>query len=123
MASEKKARVVVVEDNHAVADSMTALIDLAGYDVRTAYTGPDGVKLAEEWPPDYVLCDLGLPGLDGYDVARELRRHPSTAQTHLIAITGYGSDEARRRSREAGFERHLAKPVAPQEILSLLGAA
>jgi CheY-like chemotaxis protein len=113
-------RVVIVEDNRAAADSMCRLLDLYGYDVRVAYTGPDGVRLAEGWPPDFVLCDIGLPGLDGYGVADTLRHHPATARTHLIAITAYGSDEARSRGREVGFERHLTKPVDPDALLGLL---
>jgi CheY-like chemotaxis protein len=115
-------RVVIVEDNRAAADSMRWLLHLYGYEVRVAYTGPDGVQAAEEWPPDFVLCDIGLPGLDGYGVATALRQHPATAKTHLIAITAYGSDEARRRGREVGFERHFTKPVDPDVLLGLLAA-
>jgi CheY-like chemotaxis protein len=115
-------RVVIVEDNRAAADSMRLLLDLAGYEVRVAYNGPDGVRLAEDWPPDYVLCDIGLPGLDGYGVAQTLRGHPATSRTHLVAVTAYGSEEARRRGREAGFERHFTKPVDPDELLGLLAS-
>jgi CheY-like chemotaxis protein len=113
-------RVVIVEDNRAAADSMRQLLDHSGYEVRVAYNGPDGVQVAEEWPPDYVLCDIGLPGLDGYAVAESLRRHPATGKTHLIAITAYASDEARNRGRAAGFEHHFTKPVDPDVILGLL---
>jgi CheY-like chemotaxis protein len=113
---------VIVEDNRAAADSMRWLLDLYGYDVRVAYNGPDGVDLAEQWRPDFVLCDIGLPGLDGYGVATALRQHPATAKTHLIAISAYGSEEARRRTREVGFERHLTKPVDPESVLGLLAA-
>jgi CheY-like chemotaxis protein len=115
-------RVVIVEDNRAAADSMRQLLAHSGYEVRVAYNGPDGVHVAEEWPADYVLCDIGLPGLDGYGVAQALRRHPATSKAHLVAITAYGSDEARRRGREAGFERHFTKPVDPDEILGLLAS-
>jgi len=117
-----RIRVVVVEDNQATADSLRQLLGLYGYEVRVAYDGPGGVRLAEEWPPDFVLCDLGLPGLDGYGVADALRHHPATARTHLIAITAYGSDEAKTRSREVGFERHFVKPVDPDVLLNLLAA-
>jgi CheY-like chemotaxis protein len=115
-------RVVIVEDNRAMADSMCTLLDLYGYDVRVAYSGPEGVRMAEAWPPDYVLCDIGLPGLDGYGVAAALRRHPATANAHLIAISAYSSEDARRRGLEAGFERHLTKPVDPDTVLGLLAA-
>ena len=117
-----RIRVIVVEDNQATADSLRQLLGLYGYEVRVAYDGPDGVRLAEEWQPDFVLCDIGLPGLDGYGVALALRQHPATAGTHLIAITAYGSDEARTRSREVGFERHFVKPVDPDVLLNLLAA-
>jgi two-component system, sensor histidine kinase len=120
--TDTRTRVVIVEDNHAIADSLGQLLDLCGYEVRVAYNGPDGVQVAEEWPPQFVLCDIGLPGLDGYGVAEALRRHPATARAHLFALTAYGSDEARRRGREAGFERHFIKPVDPDAILGLLSA-
>ncbi len=87
-----RRRVVIVEDNRATADSMRLLLDLAGYDVRVAYTGPEGVRAVAEWEPDVVLCDIGLPGLDGYGVAAALRGHPATANVRLIAITAYGSE-------------------------------
>ena len=70
-----RRRVVIVEDNLETAESMRLLLDLAGYEVRVAYNGPDGVRTAEEWSPDVVLCDIGLPGLDGYGVAVALREH------------------------------------------------
>jgi CheY-like chemotaxis protein len=115
-----RGRVVIVEDNQATADSLRQLLDLFGYEVRVAFTGPDGVELAEGWPPDFVLCDIGLPGLDGYGVAAALRRRPTMSKTRLIAVTAYGSDEARTRSVEAGFEQHLVKPVDPDVLLDLL---
>jgi CheY-like chemotaxis protein len=105
-----------------MADSMCTLLDLYGYEVRVAYSGPEGVEVAEQWSPDFVLCDIGLPGLDGYEVASALRKHPATAHSHLIAISAYSSEEARRRGREAGFERHLTKPVDPDTVLGLLAA-
>jgi CheY-like chemotaxis protein len=114
-------RVVIVEDNRETADSLQMLLGLAGHEVRVAYTGPDGVLAAQDWPPEVVLCDIGLPGLDGYGVAVALRQHPATAGARLIAITAYGSDEARTRSREAGFERHFVKPVDPAELLGVIG--
>lgn len=118
--AERGLRVVIVEDNLAAADSMRRLLDLCGYEVRVAHTGPDGVREAQEWLPDFVLCDIGLPGLDGYGVAAALRQHPAASKAHLIAITAYGSEESRRRSYEVGFERHLTKPVDPDALLGLL---
>jgi CheY-like chemotaxis protein len=120
--SRPRTRVVVVEDNQTVADSYRLVLGLSGYEVRVAYTGPEGVHLAQEWPAEVVLCDIGLPGLDGYGVATALRRHPATAQARLIALTAYGSDADRQRSQEVGFERHLVKPVDPDVLLELLAA-
>jgi CheY-like chemotaxis protein len=116
----RRLRVIVIEDNRATADSLRELLDLSGHDVRVAYDGPAGVRAAREWPPEVVLCDIGLPGLDGYGVAAALRAHPGTSRARLIAITAYGSDEARRRSHEVGFERHFVKPVDPGVLLELL---
>jgi len=95
-------------------------LELCGYEVTVAYTGPDGVKAAEQYQPDVVLCDIGLPGLDGYGVARQLRHNPATAKARLIAVTAYGLDEDRRRSHDAGFEHHLVKPVDPDALLRVL---
>jgi CheY-like chemotaxis protein len=120
---DKKLRVLVVEDNRDAADSLRLLLELYGYDVTVAYTGPAGVEAAKRWQPDVVLCDIGLPGLDGYEVARELRRHPSTARARMIAVTGYGGDQERARSRAAGFDAHLTKPADPTALHELLACS
>jgi CheY-like chemotaxis protein len=114
---------VIVDDNQDAADSLRLILSLHGYEVRVAYTGPEGMRLAQEWLPDVALCDIGLPGLDGYELAIALRQESATAQVRLIAVTGYDSDAARRRSREVGFERHLVKPVDPGELLELLASS
>jgi CheY-like chemotaxis protein len=116
----KKLRILVVEDNRDAADSLRLLLELYGYDVTVAYTGPSGVETARECKPDIILCDIGLPGLDGYGVARELRRDPATARARMIAVTGYGGDEDRLRSQEAGFDAHLTKPADPTALQELL---
>src|SRR5262249_26167283 len=110
--------VLVIEDNPDAAESLRILLELLGHKVRVAYTGPQGVQMAAEWRPTVVLCDIGLPGLGGYGVARP--RRPATAKAQLIAITGYGQDEDRQRSRQAGFNHHLTKPVDPQALNPLL---
>ena len=120
--SPKGLRVLVIEDNRDAADSLKLLLDLFGHDVAVAYTGPAGVEAARGWLPDVVLCDIGLPVLDGYGVARELRQHPATANTRMIAVTGYGSDEDCLKTREAGFDAHLTKPADPSAIQALLAA-
>jgi len=112
-----------VEDNRDTADSLKMLLELLGHEIRVAYTGPEGVQAATEWIPDAVLCDIGLPGLDGYGVARELRLNPATARTRLVALTGYGSDDDRRRSQQAGFDHHLTKPADPQALLRVITMA
>jgi CheY-like chemotaxis protein len=116
----RRLRVLVIEDNRATADSLCLLLDLSGHEARVAYDGVAGVRAAREWPPDVVLCDIGLPGLDGYGVAVALRGQPATAQARLIAVTAYGSEEALGRSREVGFDRHFVKPVDPGVLLGLL---
>jgi PAS domain S-box-containing protein len=113
-------RILVVEDHHDAADSLRMLLELLGHRVAVAYNGPEGVRRAREWRPDVVLCDIGLPGLDGYGVAGELRHDPTTAGARLIALTGYGQEEDRRRARQAGFDHHLTKPVDPAVLQPLL---
>jgi two-component system CheB/CheR fusion protein len=113
-------RILVVEDNRDAADCLRILLELLGHRVAVAYSGPEGVQRAREWRPDVVLCDIGLPGLDGYGVAGQLRHDPATAGAQLIAVTGYGQEEDRRRSKEAGFDHHLTKPVDPAALQPLL---
>jgi CheY-like chemotaxis protein len=91
--------------------------------VAVAYSGPAGVQTAEEWHPDVVLCDIGLPGMNGYEVAGALRRNPATAKARMIAVTGYGSDEDRLRTRQAGFDAHLTKPADPAALQELLAGS
>jgi CheY-like chemotaxis protein len=116
-------RILVVEDNRDQADSLRMLLGLYGCEVAVAYSGPDGVRVAGLFRPDVVICDIGLPGLDGYVVARQLGGDPATAGARLIAVTAYGQDEDRRRSQEAGFEQHLVKPVDPNALLRVLRLA
>jgi signal transduction histidine kinase/CheY-like chemotaxis protein len=103
-------KVLVVDDNVDSAEMLAVLLRMKGNDVRVAYDGPSGVTAAIEYQPTVSLIDIGLPGMSGYDVARELRKRCGDSMG-LIAVTGYGQDEDRRRSREAGFDEHLTKPV------------
>jgi len=119
----KRLRVLVVEDNRDAAETLRLLLVACGYEVHVAYTGPEGVQAAGSTSPDIVLCDIGLPGLDGFGVAAALRQSPTTARARLIAVTGYGQEEDRRRALEAGFDVHLVKPVDPEKLLRHLGAA
>jgi len=121
--SDKPQRILVVEDNRDSAESLRLMLEIYGYEVRVAYSGPHGVQEAKQYRPDVVICDIGLPGLDGYGVARKLRDSPTTAKARLIALTAYGHEECRERSCEAGFEQHLVKPVDPNVLLGVLNSS
>jgi CheY-like chemotaxis protein len=110
----------VVEDHRAAAETLRDLLELAGCAVELAHTGPEGIEAARRIGPDVILCDIGLPDMDGYEIAAALRQDPATAGARLIAISGYGREEDRRRSREAGFDHYLVKPVALETLYSLL---
>ncbi|HEX5269723.1 MAG TPA: response regulator [Gemmataceae bacterium] len=123
-ATAPRGRVLVIEDSRDGAESLRMLLELCGHEVRVAYTGSAGVEAAKEFRPTVVLCDLGLPGgMDGYDVARALRQDPATAPARLIAVSGYGQPEDQAKSREAGFDLHLTKPVDPAALQGLLSAS
>jgi CheY-like chemotaxis protein len=119
-SEETALRVLVVEDHQDAAEMLKDLLELNGYQVQIAVTGPEGVQAARTWRPDVVLCDIGLPGMDGYDVAAALRTDPGSRRQRLVAVTGYGQDEDRRRSREAGLQYHLTKPIDPAELQEVL---
>jgi CheY-like chemotaxis protein len=116
----RQLRILVVEDNHDAADSLCWLLEHFGHEVAAAYNGPAGVQAALTWNPEVILCDIGLPGLDGYGVVQALRRVPEMAGVRMIAVTAYGQDSDRRRSREAGFDLHLTKPVDPNALQDVL---
>ena len=116
-------RVLVVDDNQDVADSLTIILRQQGHEVRAAHDGLAALKLAQGYKPQVVLLDIGLPGLDGYEVARRLRALPELQGALLIALTGYGQPEARRTALSAGFDVHLVKPVDPQTLTDLMGRA
>jgi CheY-like chemotaxis protein len=113
-------RVLIIEDNRDARESLAALLRLAGHDVHTAQSGTEGIELACSAALDFVLVDIGLPDLDGYEVARRLRSHPATRRVRLVALTGYGRQEDRRRALAAGFDEHLAKPVELGSLETLL---
>ncbi len=118
-----RRRALVVDDNADAAESLAVLLRSAGHEVRTAYDGPSALAAARDLRPEVVLLDLGLPGMDGCEVARRLRQLEGLQGALLVALTGYGSEEDRRRSKEAGFDRHLVKPVDPAELRELFAAA
>ena len=116
-------RILVVDDNKDAADSLAMLLGVLGNDVRTAGDGWRAVEVAGEYRPDLVFLDIGLPGMDGYAVARKLRALPALGGSVLVAVTGYGSWDDRQRSEESGFYDHMVKPVeftALEELLTAL---
>ena len=113
-------KVLLVEDNADSAEMLSVLLQIGGHEVRTAYDGAAALETAREFQPQAVLCDIGLPGMNGYEVAERLREQPAFRRTPLIALTGYGQEEARRRAQAAGFDHHLVKPVEPEALEALL---
>lgn len=115
-----KRRLLVVDDNKDAAESMSMLLQMWGHDVVFAYDGPSALETAQRWQPEAVFLDIGLPGMDGYEVAARLRALPQAKDAVLIAITGYGQEDDLQRSRRAGIDHHLVKPVAPDALRSLI---
>ena len=113
-------RVLVVDDNIDSAEILATLLRMSGYDVRTAYSGPKALEAAASHLPDVVLLDIGLPGLNGYDVARRLRLDPRLKGVRLVAMTGYGDEADRRLAEEAGFDKHVVKPLDFSTVKDLL---
>jgi PAS domain S-box-containing protein len=116
----QRRSVVVVDDNEDAAQSMAMLLRTVGHEVHIEHDGASALKRLTAHLPDIVLLDIGLPGLDGYEVARRLREHPGGTGVRIYAMTGYGQDEDRRRSLAAGFDGHLVKPVMPSDLFALV---
>ncbi len=115
-------RVLEVDDNRDTVDSVAKLLRHDGHEVQSAYTGPVALQLAEAYPPDAVLSDICMPGMDGYEVAKRLRQK-FQERVLLIAVTALSSHEDPGRSHQAGFDHHLVKPVDPHELRALLAGA
>jgi CheY-like chemotaxis protein len=122
LEQRRRLRVVIIEDNRDAADTLSRLLETCGHTVKVAYNGRDGLELATRTKPDVVVCDIGLPDGDGFSVAEAMRKNPSMASTRLIAVTGYGTDIDRARSKKAGFQLHLVKPVSPTTLIEELEA-
>jgi PAS domain S-box-containing protein len=114
------AKVLIADDKADVVDSLAMLLQLYGNTVQTARDGAEAVAAAERFRPDLILLDLGMPELDGYAACRRIRSLPIGEQVKIVAVTGWGQDEDRRRTAEAGFDAHLVKPIGPEEVLALL---
>jgi CheY-like chemotaxis protein len=120
-AAHAARRILVVDDNRDAVDALAMMLKLGGNDVEIAYDGMTALATAQSFVPDAVVLDIGLPGIDGYEVARRLRARPETAHALIVAVTGYGQKEDRERSRAAGFDHHLVKPIESDALLMLLG--
>jgi CheY-like chemotaxis protein len=120
---ERKRRILVVDDNRDAVESLAILLEMMNYDVRTAADGVEAVEATSAFSPDVVLLDIGLPRIDGYEAAQRIRALDGGSAVYLIALTGWGQDEDIRRSRDAGFDQHLVKPVDPDTLDALLRRA
>ena len=115
-------RILVVDDNRDSARTLARLLEIIGHEARTAHDGGEAVATAEAYHPEVILLDIGLPVMNGYEVARTIRRHPWGTDIVIVALTGWGQAEDRKRSKEVGIDHHLVKPVEPQALLDLLMA-
>jgi CheY-like chemotaxis protein len=115
-----RLRILVADDNEDSAETLSMLIGLMGHDVRVAYDGIEAFSVAEQFRPHLAFLDIGMPRLNGYEVARRIREQDWSANMVLAALTGWGQDEDRRASKQAGFNLHLVKPIDPSSIQNLL---
>ena len=120
LASHPKCRILVVDDNEDATVSLAMMLEIIGHEVYTAHDGETGVKLAKKWQPNIILMDLGMPRMNGYEAARHIRQETWGTRIILVALTGWGADDDRRKTQDAGFDRHLVKPVEPNALLQLL---
>jgi DNA-binding response OmpR family regulator len=116
-------RVLLVDDDTDATEPLSLLLQGKGHQTRVASHGEDAIDVSREFRPHVVLLDLGLPGIDGYEVARRLREQPSGEQVVLVALTGWGGRDVRTRAAEAGFDYHLVKPVNWEELERIVDAA
>jgi CheY-like chemotaxis protein len=115
--------VLLVDDDHGVAQSLVRLVRSLGHDVRVAFSGEEALEVAGEFQPQIVLMDVNLPGLSGYDTARALRSRPWAEGVSLVAMTGWAREADRHRALEAGFDRHVTKPVDADVLEALLNTS
>jgi CheY-like chemotaxis protein len=119
-APVSRLRIAIVEDNADSRTTLQSLLQLDDHEVRVASDGLEGIQLISEWRPDVALVDIGLPGLDGFEVARRVRASEQREQLFLVALTGYGFPSDREKAMDAGFDRHLVKPLKRNQLRSLL---
>lgn len=121
--NNKTLKVLIIDDNKDLTEIMCDLIGFLGHKTICSQDGKDGIAMAKEHHPDVIICDIGLPVMDGYEVAQQLRKDDEIKETFLIALSGYAGPEDRKRSREAGFDRHLAKPADISAIERVIAEA
>jgi CheY-like chemotaxis protein len=120
LAAKGGKRVLVVDDNEDAAEGLALGLSLRGYETRVAHDGPAAIALSAEFHPEAALLDIGLPGMDGYLLAEELRKQPGLHGIRLVAVTGYGQESDIARSRAAGFHAHLVKPTDLAAVLQAI---
>jgi len=113
-------RILIVDDNEDGASSLSMLLKFGGHETSIAHNGHEALRLADELRPDVILLDIGLPGMSGYDVCRQIRQEPWGRDIVLVAVTGWGQEDDRIRSREAGFDAHIVKPVDPDLLAKII---
>src|SRR5690606_37858498 len=118
----KNCKILIADDNRDTAQSWAAMLELEGCRTRTAFSGSEALKAAVELEPDVALLDIGMPEMNGYEVARRLRSTPLGAPLLLVAVTGWGQEQDKQAAREAGFDAHLTKPFNLQQVIDLIDA-
>jgi CheY-like chemotaxis protein len=113
-------KILVVDDNRDAADSISMVMELLGHEVTTCYSGQEGLESASNGSPDVVFTDIGMPGMDGHEVCRRLRDQPGGQALRIVALTGWGADDDRQKTQEAGFDHHLVKPVTADSLKQAL---
>jgi CheY-like chemotaxis protein len=116
-------RILIVDDNAQAADVASELLDLYGYQTAVAYGGQQGLQTAEVFAPDVILLDLGMPGMDGFQVAAAVRARPALRDVAIVAFSAWGDPATRQRTQAAGFDQHLTKPASLEEILGTIAIA
>lgn len=119
-ASRRPMRILVTDDNVDAALTLASLLELYGHDIRVAHDGTQALQIAEQFRPELTFLDIGLPGMSGYDVARKIRQIAGLDQIRIAAISGWGAKEDLARAKDAGFDAHFTKPVAPARLSEFL---
>jgi CheY-like chemotaxis protein len=122
LESLDRQRILLVDDDRDSAESLGLLLRLLGAETTVTYSGPEALSIVERSKPTVIILDIGMPGMDGYEVARAIRAQPALSDVVLVALSGWGQDDDRAQSRAAGFDHHLVKPVEPDRLLEILAA-